>query len=147
MHRVYIAPRLRELGFTGSGGRYVLPDAESWLLAFFQSRLGWTGAILFTVNLSRITKQDWADYEEIWDRPAGRRPEPIVAMGSSGPGITLRIGNLMGPRGEDRWWELSPDRSPEAVADELVAAIRDVGMVWLQGGPADPYGVLALWPG
>ena len=53
----------------------------------------------------------------------------------------------MGPRGEDRWWELSPDRSPEAVADELVAAIRDVGMVWLQGGPADPYGVLAFWPG
>jgi hypothetical protein len=36
MLRTEIAPRLRVLGFKGSGNSYVLPDDDRWLLVGFQ---------------------------------------------------------------------------------------------------------------
>jgi hypothetical protein len=51
MHRNDIAPRLRELGFKGSAGTYVLPDEESWrVVAFQKDRYSTRDWVHFTVN-------------------------------------------------------------------------------------------------
>jgi len=55
MLRDQIAPRLRALGFTGSGHQYVWPAAEHWAsLGFQKSRRGTGTELEFTVNVSVV---------------------------------------------------------------------------------------------
>ena len=134
MHRVEIAPRLRDLGFKGTRGSYVLPDDEFWQVVSFQkdkySSAEW---IRFTVNLARTAKDEWA-------LEAGRSARPRRHPGGSieAVGYWARLGNVLAPLGHDRWWEIAPGRSTASVGAEVVAALDQFGIPWLRGGP-DPY--------
>jgi hypothetical protein len=139
MHRDLIAPRLRELGFKGSAGTYVLPDEEWWrVVAFQKDRYCTRDWVHFTVNLALAAKDEWASV-------AGPNIRPSGAIGPRG--YHARLGNQMPPRGEDRWWELGidpllkkavPPKSADEVGREVVAALTKYGIPWLLGGP-DPY--------
>jgi hypothetical protein len=143
MHRNEVAPRLRELGFKGSAGMYVLPDDEWWrVVAFKKDRYSTRDWVRFTVNLALTAKDEWAEQGTRRDRPR-RHPSGAIEL----VGYHSRIGNQMPPRGEDRWWEIGVDRlvkaaapptSPDLVGREVVAAITGFGVPWLLGGP-DPY--------
>src|SRR4051794_9336737 len=56
------APALRDLGFTGSGRVYVLPDERDWVMLGFQSSSAsnpeWAK---FTMNLLVVGKDAWTE--------------------------------------------------------------------------------------
>jgi hypothetical protein len=131
MLREVITPRLRALGFKGSGPSYVLPDDDWWLIVAFQkkfySRADWMS---FTVNLTVANKAAWAN-----DR--GYEPTlPIRPSGNTsylfGTEKVIRLGNLMPPRGEDRWWELEPQRPSKPAAMQVGSAIERLAIPWLR---------------
>jgi hypothetical protein len=138
MHRNDIAPRLRELGFKGSAGTYVLPDEEWWrVVAFQKDRYSTRDWVRFTVNLALAAKDEWERYASPKTHPGG---------GIHGVGYHIRLGNQMPPRGEDRWWEIGEDplfktakpKPTHVIGRQVVAAIERFGIPWLMGGP-DPY--------
>ena len=134
MHRVEIAPQLRELGFTGSGGTYVLPDDEFWQVASFQKdKYSSAGRVRFTVNLARTANDEGALESARSPRPRRHPGGAIEAVG-----YWARLGNVLPPLGHDRWWEIGPGRSTTSVVAEVVAALAEFGIPWLRGGP-DPY--------
>jgi hypothetical protein len=140
MLRDEIGPRLRELGFSGSSGVYHLRDDHWWCLVAFQknyySRRDW---VKCTVNVTRFSKVAWERHRA----RAGGPAKPNGIMDPETPaGVTLRIGNLLPPAGEDRWWELTPRQPTARVSGDVVAAIRDRAIPWLQGGAIDPFKVL-----
>ena len=127
--RDVVAPALRELGFRGSGQRFVLPDPERWLVVGVQ-RNRWNDAssLRFTVNLTAVGKQVWSEARvaATWlpAEPAANATYPI--------GRTTRVGALL-PNPHDLWWELTPGVDGAAIAAEVVDAIRTVGLPWLRG--------------
>ena len=148
LHREQIAPRLREIGFTGSSGTYLLPDDEWWrVVAFQKSWYSDRDSISFTVNLSLAAKDEWAAFGR------GRRHPGSAA---SGVGYWVRLGNLMPPDGEDRWWDIGHDvvaggiganpllaataelDATENVARDVLDSLKRFGLPWLLGDP-DPY--------
>lgn len=130
MLRTSIAPRLRSLGFKGSGARYILPDADRWLMVAFQkgknSRSDWLN---FTVNLTAADKAGWADARvaESWlpRQPSGNSIYPVEQS------AVIRLGNLM-PSGDDRWWELAPGRPTMLAVIEVLDAIEHAAIPWLR---------------
>jgi hypothetical protein len=67
-------------------------------------------------------------------------PERPSANTYAGPGEQIRIGALI-PVSDldwDRWWHLDGRVPPEAIAEEVLAAVRDHGLPWFRGriGPA-----------
>lgn len=128
--RTSIAPRLRTLGFKGSGARYVLPDDDRWLIVAFQkdrySRSDW---LSFTVNMTVAEKTAWAEAHaaQAWlpPRPGGNSNYPVDKT------TVLRLGNLM-PSGEDRWWEVVPGRPTILAVVEVLDAIEHLAMPWLR---------------
>jgi hypothetical protein len=142
IQRHEIGPRLRALGFTGSAGSYVLPDDEWWRVVAFQkdrySRRDW---VRFTVNLTLTAKDEWAMQAARSNRPR-RHPGAAVEM----VGYHIRLGNLMPPLGEDRWWEIGAEPLGETgslaeaalAGREVIEALNKFAVPWLLGGP-DPY--------
>jgi uncharacterized protein DUF4304 len=130
MLRTSIAPRLRALGFKGSGARYILPDADRWLIVAFQkdkySRSDWVG---FTVNVTAAAKAAWAEARaaQAWlpSRPSGNSNYPVEKT------TVLRLGNLMAS-GEDRWWEVTPGRPTMLAVIEVLDAIEHLATPWLR---------------
>jgi hypothetical protein len=143
MLRAEIAPRLRTLGFKGSGSAYVLPDDESWLIVGFQKdRYSRADCVRFTVNLTRANKQAWA---------ADREYEPSLPVRPSGNSADLfgtskviRLGNLMPPRGEDRWWEIGPNRPSKRAATRIGDAIERLAVAWLRDETATRFPQMTL---
>jgi hypothetical protein len=133
MLRSEIGPGLRALGFKGSGGRYVLPDDERWQLVAFQgNRYNRADRVSFTVNLTAADKAKWAQTraDQMWlpEQPTGNSHFPVDKM------ILIRLGNLLPPLGEDRWWDVTPDRTTAPVSSEVLGAIETFGIPWLQKG-------------
>jgi hypothetical protein len=130
MLRLEIGPGLRSLGFKGSGGRYVLPDDDSWLLVAFQKdRYNRADLARFTVNLTSVDKETWADARatQPWlpEQPSGSTHYPVEGT------RVIRLGSLL-PRGEDRWWAVATSRDTTRVAAEILAAIEGAGLPWLR---------------
>jgi hypothetical protein len=131
MLRTHIAPRLRGLGFTGSGATYVLPDDARWLLLGFQQRNIRADCVRFTVNLTVADKETW-DSARLAFSWLGVRPRANARFPPYSTGI--RLGNLMPPMGNDRWWEVGPPRPSKAVATRILRAIEDLAVPWLRTG-------------
>lgn len=86
------APALRAAGLKGSGGRFELPSEKYWAqLGFQKSAYSDSAALQFTVNLSVISRQVWA--EQAAARPhLGGKPTPNIGYGSWADQV--RIGDL-----------------------------------------------------
>ncbi|MER7763911.1 DUF4304 domain-containing protein [Streptomyces sp. NPDC097619] len=128
-----IAPRLRELGFKGSGAVYLLPDEELWVQLGFQKARGNTAdEQRATVNLSVVPKAEWERVREWYPRfPA--RPKPGTEYVGS-PRSPERIGQVMPGEQGDHWWSFRSDdpAGGERAAEELLAAIVEHGLPWLR---------------
>ena len=122
MVKEQIAPVLRELGFKGSGQRFVLPSEKHWaqigLQKFTRSNRDFVD---FTANVTVVRRDVW-DAERTEQPHLPQRPAPNIFYGTYA--WQERIGSLLPERGE-KVWRVSPDRPTEAVAEDFVAAIRD----------------------
>jgi hypothetical protein len=135
MLRLEIAPGLRALGFTGSGSSYVLPDSDRWLIVAFQKDYySRADCVRFTVNLTVANKRAWAEARvktpSLPVRPSGNAHylDPEAA--------TIRLGNLMPPDGQDRWWQVGPARRSGPPAIRVLSAIERLAVPWFQTGAA-----------
>lgn len=122
------APALRSAGLKGSRGRFQLPCDKHWLLLGFQKSSYSTADVLrFTVNLSAIDRGLWVEY-------AGARPDraqtptPIFTYGDWHEHV--RIGHLTRLR-EDHWWRLRRGEDPQATAEQVLVALRELAVPWL----------------
>ena len=133
MLRSEIAPRLRALGFKGSGPSFVLPDEARWLIVAFQkdrySRADW---VRFTVNLTVADKAAWADARQ-YEPTLPVRPSGTVRY-TLGDAKVIRLGNLMPPSGGDRWWEVGPNRASGPASRQVLDAIERLALAWLRDG-------------
>jgi hypothetical protein len=135
MLRTEVAPRLRGLGFKGSGSSYVLPDDDRWLIVAFQKdHYSRKDCVRFTVNLSVADKREWAEARVATTslplRPSGNTQYMGTEM------AIIRLGNLMPPNGQDRWWEVGPLRPGGPPAKRVLKAIERLALPWFQTGAA-----------
>ncbi|HVD48366.1 MAG TPA: DUF4304 domain-containing protein [Candidatus Limnocylindria bacterium] len=135
MLRTEIAPRLRGLGFKGSGSSYVLPDDDRWLIVAFQKTYySRKDCVRFTVNLTVADKRDWAEARvetpSLPFRPTGNAHYMETEM------AVIRLGNLMPPDGQDRWWKVGPRRPGGQPAKRILKAIERLAIPWFQTGAA-----------
>jgi hypothetical protein len=101
----------------------LIPSERFWALIGFQKSTASNAAALkFTINLQVVPRDAWskASEEHPW---RGAKPSANVVAGIPGS-WWQRIGGLLAS-GSDHWWWTEPDRPSEAVAEEVVAAIRD----------------------
>ena len=122
------APALRAVGLKGSGGRFELPSEKYWSqLGFQKSAYSDSAALKFTVNLSVIDRETWAEHAAA-EPHLGKKPAPSILYGSWAE--QARIGQLT-PPGEDLWWWLNRGDAPGPVAEQVVPTLLDVGVAWL----------------
>jgi hypothetical protein len=119
-----IAPRLRELGFKGSGREFWLSSESFWAGIGFQAS-AWSdkSAVQFTVNIQVVEKDRWA--ELVASRPDRHYPQRPAANSSYSSHVAwvTRIGELMD--GQDHWWSTRGVVNLAALAEEVVREIRD----------------------
>jgi Domain of unknown function (DUF4304) len=122
--RDYIAPRLRELGFKGSGREFWLSSESFWAGIGFQAS-AWSdkSAVQFTVNVQVVEKDRWA--ELVASRPDRKYPQRPAANSSYSSRVAwaTRIGELMD--GKDHWWSTRGVVDLAALAEEVIREIRD----------------------
>jgi hypothetical protein len=125
MLREEIAPALRRLGLKGSGGNFVLPHPDRYLLIGFQgSSSNTTEAVRFTVNLAVINRNAWEQgWQPWWGKPSATTEGPV--------GTYMRLGQLM-PEQNDVWWGLAPGTDTAALAAEVVQAVEQFGLPGLR---------------
>lgn len=100
MVREHIAPRLRELGFRGSGSLYSLPDGDAWrLLGFQRSVSSDRQRVRFTVNFTLADKAAWrgALPSPVDRRTTNRQCRRVRASARGGRGRPDRVA-APGPR-------------------------------------------------
>jgi hypothetical protein len=123
MLREDLAPRLRKLGFKGSGQSYSIPSDRHWINIGFQKGT-WSNSdlIAFTMNVTVADKAMWAQMrQERSYLPA--KPAPNIVYGSFA--WQRRIGQLL-PGGQDQWWELRANSGDsERIAALVAAAVHD----------------------
>jgi hypothetical protein len=129
MMRDEIAPALRELGFKGSGQRFELPNQDFWALLGFQKSVWSDSAELrFTINVTVASRAAWAAARKsrtyLPERPSANTYYGDFTW-------QARIGQLA-PTKADLWWTVKGGKSTRAVADEVVAAIRERALPALQ---------------
>jgi len=128
-----LGPKLRALGFRGSGRRYSLPSETHWALLGFQtSKWSTAKSVEFTVNVTVIAHDAWKRWREL----APYHDERPSANVSYGPGPRemdpalraaywhQRLGELT-PERRDHWWELRAGDDSASVARDVVTAVRD----------------------
>lgn len=121
----HIGPRLRDLGWRGSGANWLRPHRIHWVLLGWQkSRDSTAASVEFTGNLSVIAKDAW-DAENV---PHGRRPERPSPTTSWMVGWERRIGQLIPGTAGDRWWFVRPGDDLEGIAREVVGAMTTYGI-------------------
>ncbi len=120
----HIGPRLRDLGWQGSGPAWKRPHPTHWVLLGFQkSSASDAEAVPFTANLKVIGKDAW-DAENV---PPGRVPQRPSTSVSWGVGWERRLGGLIPAGGGDRWWVVQPGDDLAALADEVLGALTHYG--------------------
>jgi hypothetical protein len=133
MLRGQIAPRLRALGFQGSGAVYRLPDAAVWRqIGFQRSRSSTAAVVRFTINLTRADKARW-EAARVRDPWIGARPSGSTRYALP-PEVhqAVRIGQLM-PGPGDIWWEVVAGQDTTTLAEAVVGAIERYAVAWLRG--------------
>jgi hypothetical protein len=128
------APALRAVGFKGSGGRFELPSERYWTqLGFQRSAFSDSAALKFTVNLSVIGREIWAE-KAASDPHRGTKPKPSTFYGSWAEQV--RIGRLT-PSGGDLWWWLRRGDDPAPIGEQVLATLLDVAVPWLVARSSD----------
>ena len=122
------APALRKAGLKGSGGRFELPSEAYWSqLGFQKSAHSDTSALQFTVNLSVISREVWAQRTST-NPHLGKKPTPNIRYGTWA--TQLRIGDLT-QSGEDLWWAVSRGEDATRIAEQVVDTLRELAVPWL----------------
>lgn len=135
MLRTEIAPRMRTLGFKGSGRSYELPDPDRWLIVAFQKDYySRADCVRFTVNLTIADKREW-DESRVKAPRLPLRPSGNAHYLQARSGV-IRLGNLMPPDGQDRWWEVGPLRPSGPPARRVLRAIERLAIPWFRTGAA-----------
>jgi Domain of unknown function (DUF4304) len=121
MMRDEIAPRLRRMGFKGSGQSFTLPSESHWVLVGFQkSTYSNADAVRFTINVTVVSKRRWreaqGEHSYLSDRPSAN-----ISYG--GFAWQRRIGQLV-PDVGDKWWTVWTGRPTGSVSAEVLDAIR-----------------------
>ena len=114
-----IAPKLRELGFKGSGQNFNLPSESHWALIGFQkSMFSDSQELKFTINIFVVGKNEWdtARSERSYF-PA--KPSPTTKWGI---GWERRIGFLL-PEKCDHWWSMKVNSNFETISGQVVEYI------------------------
>jgi hypothetical protein len=132
--RDHIAPRLRELGFVGSGQNYRLPNPAGHFAHLNFQRDKWNDATAcgFTGNITFIRREDWPEGTWMGERPTGGAWYPV-------PGVYERIGAFMGT--DDHWWVIRTEADLRPIAEEVVDVVRDAvlpDLRFLVETPPDP---------
>jgi hypothetical protein len=111
MLRDHVAPALRELGLTGSGSTYRLPDDHYWAQVGFQgSRYDEPREVAFTVNLSVVARDVWARAHDAFPRALSARPAAnvrpsLLCQADQGRYWADRLG-VVTPAASDLWWHV-----------------------------------------
>ena len=122
--REILRPRMKALGFAGSGTTFRLPsDSHFAMIGLQKSQFSDRRSLKFTANVTVIGKDAWEALRcSMPFYPA--RPAPNTFYGRGETDVwQVRIGHLL-PGGEDRWWWIASDADAAAAVDELVAAIE-----------------------
>jgi hypothetical protein len=118
-----VAPLLKGLGYRKQGRRFLLASELSTAHIRFQSSQ-WNHAerTRFTISLGRY-------FESI----ARKNGEEIVLDSSKQRRmhVGIRIGHLL-PQQADHWWSIANDEDVPKVAAEVVSALRDFGLPYLE---------------
>ena len=124
MLRTKITPALKAMGLVpANGGVFTLPDEHAYIqIGFQKSRNSDATDLTFTVNVSAISKRDWAHYAEVARYPVA--PETPHVHADYPVGLTARIGRFADPS-RDLWWTIKAGDDTTAVAQEVVDLIRD----------------------
>lgn len=130
MLQAQVAPALRAMGFKGSGRQYEIPNETHWALLGFQAS-AWSDRqeLSFTVNLTVVSRDDWAEihsaYPQLGEKPKANSGLPPIFTRVSGTGYWHeRIGMVM-PGRRDTWWEVAADGQTATVAEDVLGAIRN----------------------
>lgn len=116
--RDHVAPRLRALGFLGSGQNYRLPNPVGHFALLNFQRSTWNEAqeCSFTVNVTFVRREDWPDGTWMGAAPTGGADYPV-------PGWFERLGFLTGAE-TDLWWTLRTPEDLPVVATAVVDLIE-----------------------
>ena len=129
MVKEQIAPALRELGFKGSGQRFVLPSETHWvqigLQKFTRSNRDFVD---FTANVTVVRRDVWDEARREYSY-LPKQPAPNIFYGTYA--WQKRIGDVV-PERREKIWRVEPDRPIEPVAEEFVTAIRDHALPAMQ---------------
>lgn len=124
MLRTKITPALTAMGLvSANGGVFTLPDEDAYIqIGFQKSRNSDAVDMTFTVNVSAISKRDWAYYAKVARYPVA--PETPHVHADYPVGLTERIGHFMDtPR--DYWWKIKAGDDTTAVAQDVIDLIRN----------------------
>ena len=130
-----IAPRLRELGFRGSGGVYTRPDPTHFIrIGFQKSVYGSRAHVKFTINISAIDKEGWerarADEDHL-------PKEPSASIFYGHQHWQRRIGQVMPREGSEPWWELTVGTDTAAVGRDVLTAIETFALPAIDAATGD----------
>ena len=124
MMREQVAPRLRTLGFKGSGQHFALASDTHWaLLGFQRSAWGDSKEGRFTINLTVVSKDAWEASRA--DRPH-RGASPAHNAFEGVPAWEERIGMLVDQT--DLWWWVRAGEPTQVVAAEVVEVVEDYAL-------------------
>lgn len=120
MVKLGVRPRLKALGFAGSGTTFVWPSTSAFcLLGFQRSQSSNRDALKFTINVTAADKSAWESARQT--RPhLPAKPSPNTFYGTHI--WQRRIGKLL-PGGEDKWWTVEANQDWHTLADEVVDAV------------------------
>jgi hypothetical protein len=114
-----IGVHLRELGFRKQRNAFFRSTEHGWIAIDFQaSQFGTRESVSFTVNLG-------ANFVEL--RTSGEEP-PLLGRAHV---EFQRLGHLL-PQARDYWWRLEPDTDLDSIANELIWALDQYAIPWLE---------------
>ncbi|MEJ7569366.1 MAG: DUF4304 domain-containing protein [Gaiellaceae bacterium] len=128
MVRDELAPRLRDIGFVGSGQTYTLPDTDAWLMIGLQ-RSKWSDAtaVDFTLNLTVALKSLWTERHEerpdFYPRRPGANTDYGDVMWQDRISSVLRDEGLLGASEPEKWWRVQAGEPTEAVTADVLKVV------------------------
>jgi Domain of unknown function (DUF4304) len=119
MVRDHLAPRLRDLGFRGSGQSWILPSDSAWaVLGIQKSKWSTSETVEFAVNTSVISRAEWDRLRK--ERPHfGERPRSNMLYG---PQVWMR--RFRPAEDEKLWWEIKAQGSVSEIATQVATTIE-----------------------
>jgi len=120
-----VAPRLRALGFKGSGQGYELGSDDYWaVLGFQKSAFSDRGHLRFTINVLVVSRAEWEAQRDKKPR-LPRRPNANTFWGSYV--WQSRIGGLL-PGNEDLWWDVYAEADTRQLTDAVLWAVEEYAL-------------------